>query len=794
MDTDAPPSLSPGPFGRYGIRALIGRGGMGEVYRAHDPVLSRDVAVKVLPLALVDDAGRRTRLLNEARAAAALNHPNICTIHDVGEIDGRVFVAMELIDGRTLTDVLTAGPLSPAETVRLGLQLTSAIGHAHQRGIVHRDLKSANAIVTGDGLLKVLDFGLAKAPGSSPPGTPADSVAGATTLVGDAATEAGTIVGTVAYMSPEQLRGEPADARSDVWAIGVILQEALTGVRPFDGVSAFDVAGAILNRPARTLPPDTPAQLRAVVSRCLEKEPGRRYQRASEVQAALEAIQNPASTTIAPVPPSRGRTATIVLAAAAVAVITLAYFTWRPANDSTTGDAAIQSLAVLPLTNFSRDPDQDYFADGMTEALIADLAQIRAVRVISRTSVMRFKGTKLGVPEIGRELNVDAVLEGSVQREGSRVLVTTQLIHAATDRHLWAKSYERDMRDVLSLQSEIARSVAGEIRATLSADENSRLAAAKPVDPRLHELYLRGRFHAAKGTEEELERAIQYFEQARDADPTYAPAYAGLADSYYYLADTYRPPSEVLPKSKAAAVTALGLDPALAEARTSLGLAHVYWDWNWEAAESEFKQAIELNPNLAQAHDYYSQLLAALGRADEAIAESRRARELDPFSAYVHGSAGWIHTLLRRYDEAVAFNRKATELEPTFSLPYAQLGIAYALLGRKAEARAAVEKAVAVDDNPLVLAITSGVFALIGERDSATAMLARMSDKKKYVCLYEVGVVHLALNDTDQAFTWFDRGVEARSACLPFAKADPRMDPVRDDPRYAALLRRVGLP
>jgi tetratricopeptide (TPR) repeat protein len=434
----------------------------------------------------------------------------------------------------------------------------------------------------------------------------------------------------------------------------------------------------------------------------------------------------------------------------------------------------------------------------MTEALITNLAQIGSLRVISRTSVMRYRSTDKSLPQIGRELNVDAVLEGSVQRSGARVLVTAQLIHAGTDRHLWARSYERDLKDLLTLQGEIARAVAGEIRVALSPQEEAVLAKAQPVDPEVHESYLRGRLHVSKGTESGITEGIKHFEQALARDPTYARAYAGLADAYFLLSDTYRAPVEVLPKAKAAAIKALDLDQSLAEAHTSLGLVHLFRDWDWKAAESQFQRAVELNPSYALAHDFYGALLVmAFGRLEEGAAEARKARELDPLSPQVHVDTGWwVHFLARQYDEAIAQNLKAIELEPGLDLAYAQLAAAYAAAGRSAEALAALEKAplADADDSALALAMASSVYASTGERDKARQALFRLEEiaKRRYVCPYEIGAAYVTLGDQNEAFRWLERGFQGRSACMPGTKRDPRFDPIRSDPRYLDLLRRIG--
>jgi TolB-like protein/Tfp pilus assembly protein PilF len=459
--------------------------------------------------------------------------------------------------------------------------------------------------------------------------------------------------------------------------------------------------------------------------------------------------------------------------------------------------APIQSIAVLPLENFSRDPEQEYFADGMTEELITDLAQIGALRVISRTSVMTYKGTKKRVPEIGRELNVDAVLEGSVQRSGQRVRITAQLVRAATDQHLWAKSYERDLRDVLALQSEVAGEVAREIRAALTPEEKARLSRPRPLDPEVHELYLRGRYQLSKAaSQEDIRKGINNFERALAKDPGYAPAYAGLADGWAALSDFYLPPWETMPKAGAAARKALELDETLAEAHASLGGVLFSYDWKWPEAEREFRRAIELNPGYAEAHHWYGISLIALGRQGEGITELRRARSLDPLSLPVNFDVGFGLFLARQSGEAVEQFRKVIEIEPAFAWAHVGLALANSALGRFDEAVTEAEEGIKLDDSPLMRATACGAIAIAGRRERARELLAELKEvsKTRYVCPYEIGVVHLNLGERDEAFRYLEQGFRDRSICMPLTKIDPRLDSVRSDPRYIDLVKRLAFP
>jgi serine/threonine protein kinase/tetratricopeptide (TPR) repeat protein len=750
----------------YHILEKLGGGGMGVVYKAHDLRLDRFVALKFLPEDVPHDHQAVEQLRREARAASALNHPHICTIHDIDEYQARPFIVMEMLEGQTLKRRIAGKPLEEDEILSLGIQIADAVGAAHDRDIIHRDIKPANIFVTLSGQVKVLDFGLAKS-------LPADT---AYTLSANVA-ETRAFVGTLPYMAPEQLQGRGVSTRSDIYAIGAVLYEITTGRRPFTEEFAPELVQSILHkRPPspKGLNPAISPSLEAAILKCLEKEPENRYRLARELATDLRRLTVPSTAAVTPPLPSTHFGQKWMFAAAAGLVLgTLALLLgwnvggWRERLLHAGGPPRIQSLAVIPLANFSGDPQQEYFADGMTEELITELSRISALKVISRTSVMQYKGTKKRLPEIARELGVDGIIEGSVQREGEDVRITVQLLDGPNDRHLWAENYKRKLQGILALQGEVAQAIATEVRAKLNPQEQMRLATARQVNPQAHEAYLRGLYElhgiAARPTEalvaQSIQNAIGYFQEALTHDPNDALAYSGLADAYFDLSTDYRAPLEVMPKAKAAALKAVELDDNLAEAHASLGYIELSFDWNWDAADREFRKALELNPSSPRAHSGLAEYLLFRRRnADESMQEFRRAYALDPLLPMSHGDLAWFLFLSRRYPESIEAARTRGHDDNILALAYAELG-------QRDLALAAADRGASSTKSPVTLAQIAAAYALAGRADKARAMLPGIEGqaRERYVCGFNVACVYSLLGEKEQAFAWLENAYRNRS-------------------------------
>ena len=772
----------------YRILEKLGAGGMGEVYRAHDELLDREVAIKVLPADSFADATARARLQREARAAAALNHPAICTIHEVGEAGGQSYIAMELVEGRPLSDKVRDGALPLDEVLRCGMQIADALAHAHARQVVHRDLKPANVVAGPDGRVKVLDFGLAKRIRELEPAV-------ATTETGPL-TEAGTVVGTLGYMAPEQLRGQPADTRSDIWALGVLLYEIATGTRPFAGQSRFELSSNILNAPPAPLPAGVPMTLRAVIDRCLEKQPARRYQSANEVRAAIEAIHAGTASygrALAYRRPWLIAAAAVVIIAALAAPFGLDAIRTRLSG----GSSRIDALAVLPLENLSGDASQDYLADGMTEVLSTDLARLGGLqRVTARSSVVRFKGSRSSLADIARELGVDALVTGTVQRSGDRISVTAQLLDPATGNQLWSNRYEHYLQDVLVLRNEIVSGIVREIRAQLSPIEQERLASARPLNPEAFEAYLKGRFEWFKQTRESFDLAERHFQQALEKDPNYALAYAGLASVWFMRGDVgFGRPSATLPKAREFMDKAVALDDSVAELHIALGNQHCV-ALDWVACERSYRRGLELNPNSADGHFFYGHLLLVTNRVEEANRMMQRGLELDPLNDFHRSFYGWHLNYLRRYDEAIPLFQKLLQAGPNRGSNYLGLWGAYYRKGRYADALdAARAHFLTTGDKAFADALVSGADLnayRASMKRAADAMVER--SKQSHVPALRIARMFAHAGDNDAALQWLERAYENREPALMRLGVYWDWLDLHGDPRFNNLLRRLNLP
>jgi eukaryotic-like serine/threonine-protein kinase len=828
----------------YKITSALGPGGMGEVYLADDTRLGRRVALKLLPARFTQDGGRLRRFELEARAVAALSHPNACAIHELVETgDGRQCIVMEYVEGVTLRERIVEGRMNVGEALDAAVQIASALGAAHEAGIIHRDVKPENIVLRRDRIVKVLDFGLAKLTERQA------VVASEQRPMAQVTTEAGVVLGTVSYMSPEQARGLSVDARTDIWSLGCVLYEMIAGRAPFEGETTSDLLASILKTelpPLNRFAPEVPSEFERIVERSLRKERDDRYQTIEELLIDLRAlkrrlafetelkraarsesgsgvadsgngrarlsetagdsalqtveISDVLKTSVIEYVGSRTKSRRIVplisLVIIASAVGAVIMYRSR-AGTELNQRGPIHSIAVLPLENLSGDPAQEYFADGMTDALNGELAKLGALRVISRTSAMHYKGARKPLPEIARELGVDAVVEGSVVRSGDRVRIRAQLIYAATDDHIWAEAYERDLRDILSLQSEVARTIAREIRIITTPSEQSRLAGARPIEGIALDHYLRGLYHLNRRTEENLLRAVKYFEKAIEEDPDYAPAYVGLAECYFNLGTVNigsMPPNEARRLGGAAARKALEIDSELADTHASLGKV-LHYNWEWSAAEQEFKRAIELNPSHAFAHHSYAYLLSSLGRAEEALAEIKRAEELDPLSS-PSVYRGYVLYMARRFDEAFDHYQKVIEADPDNYFAHWHLGFVYAAKSKYKEAIASFEKAAELSErSPASLGGLGMVYALAGRRAEAQKVLNELIElaDQRYVPPVAIVHIHTGLGNKDQAFAWLEKAYQERSNFLAYLKVAAMVDPLRSDPRFTDLVRRVGL-
>jgi|SRR5215469_3499658 len=757
----------------YRILEKLGGGGMGVVCKAEDTRLRRFVALKFLPEDLAKDPHALARFRREAQAASALNHPNICTVYDVDEEGGRVFIAMEYLEGVTLKHLIEGRPLKREQIAGLAVEIADALEAAHAKGIIHRDIKPANVFVTARGAAKILDFGLAKVT-SKTFADPPEMTDATLDASDEELTSPGSAVGTIAYMSPEQVRGEKLDARTDLFSFGVLLYEMATGKRPFTGATSGVIFEAILNRtvaPATMLNREVSSKLEEIISRAMKKDRNLRYQHASEMRVDLQRLKRDLNERQAP-------------------VVASAPSTMRPPR-------TLDSLAVLPLVNASGDPEKEYLSDGISESIINLLSQLPNLRVIPRTSAFRCKGREADLKTVARDLKVRAVLTGKMIQRGDRLVVQTELVNVAKDAQIWGGQFNRKLEDIFEVQEELARQICENLRLRLTPEDEKRLAKRPTQNREAYQFLLRADYFVTKWTLDGLQRGMGYARQAIEADPLYAEAYAYVGAGYVGLGLLgYLVPSEAFPRAKAAALKALEIDDSLPEAHNALGVVRLNYEWDWSGAEHALRRAIELNPNYAYGHSNWSDWLFIMGRHEEAMAEAQLAIELDPLSSGLIFRLGQKLCYRRDYDRALEQLQKALELDPNFVWTHAFLGQVYAWKGLYEESLATCKKVASLHgDSSYSKALRSLILALADKKDEASRILNELKRQPKLdpVTLIALADTYSVLGDKDEAFEFLEAAFQERAGLLILLGIRPTLDNIRSDPRYADLLRRMGL-
>jgi serine/threonine protein kinase/tetratricopeptide (TPR) repeat protein len=738
------------------------------VYRARDTKLDRLVALKILPSEFADNEERRDRFVREAKAASALTHPNVAHIYEIGESDGVHFIAMEHVEGETLAARLKGRPLPTKEILDIGLQVADALDEAHEKGSTHRDIKPGNLIVTARKQVKVLDFGLAKIARLRQGYGEASADSNAPT---EAKTAAGVVMGTVSYMSPEQALGRDVDGRSDLFSLGVVLYELTTGRLPFLGNSPTETINKITTAPPEAIARfnyEAPAEFERIIRKCLEKDPESRYQTAKELLVDLrnQKRDTESGAVAAGAPGASKRLRWPALAGGILVLVALVaggvYWSSGPTTEQ------IDSMAVLPFENAGGDPDTEYFSDGVTESIISSLSQLPAVRVISRTSAFHYKSQVIDPQAIGRELDVEALVLGRIVQRGDEISISAELVRTSDSGQIWGERYQRKTSDVFGIQREMAKEISDALRLRLTTEQEERLTKQYTTSSKAYQAYLKGRYYWNQRTEEGLRQAIVHFREAIEADPGFALAYSGTADCYSILGWYYVPGEEVFPKARAAAESALDLDATLAHAHNSLAYVKLAYDWDLAEAERGFQRAIALNSAYETAHHWYSVLLAATDRHDEAIEQIRLAVELDPLSLIINDNYGlWLATA-GRYEESEEQFRTTLELDPNWALGYLRLGMNYGLQGRHTEAVSPLEKAVELSGSRIALGELGHAYAKSGRVREARAVLERLEELERttYISPLEFAAVYAGLGDLDAAFEWLDRAYEERTSQL----------------------------